>query len=307
MHLKELDANLIVVLDALLIDASVTKAAERLGRSPSAVSHALSNLRHIFDDALFVRAGQRLTPTARAKELAPTIHIIVSGLESLLRPTTPFDATTVERQFVIQAPPLAEVYLLHPLSEILRLKAPNIILEQSLFQTGQMVEELRNARCDFVILEGPHNDEVKDISWQLIKRERFLTFTHKKNERAKKKIELKDLKTAPHFISLQCREHSMLISQALERHKISPAMIKPVASSMTAVLLSLESPGFVTIPEHHAEVIAAHLPIKQVELPFTLPPLEVHLGWHRSLERDECHQWLKQQILSVFNHEEVLA
>ena len=74
MHLKELDANLIVVLDALLIDASVTKAASRLGRSPSAVSHALANLRYIFNDDLFVRAGQRLTPTARAKELAPSVH-----------------------------------------------------------------------------------------------------------------------------------------------------------------------------------------------------------------------------------------
>ena len=94
MYLKELDANLIVVLDALLIDASVTRAAERLGRSPSAVSHALSHLRVIFADELFVRAGQRLVPTARASSLAPAVHVIVSGMESLLRPETPFDPAT---------------------------------------------------------------------------------------------------------------------------------------------------------------------------------------------------------------------
>jgi DNA-binding transcriptional LysR family regulator len=80
MHLKEVDANLLVILDALLVDASVTRAAERLGRSASAISHALAKLREIFADELFVRAGQRLVPTAKALELAPTVHVILAGM-----------------------------------------------------------------------------------------------------------------------------------------------------------------------------------------------------------------------------------
>ena len=91
MHLKEVDANLLVTLDALLVDASVTRAAERLGRSSSAISHALAKLREIFADELFVRAGQKLVPTAKALELAPTVHVILAGMESLLRPSKPFD------------------------------------------------------------------------------------------------------------------------------------------------------------------------------------------------------------------------
>src|SRR4026208_1823636 len=71
MHLREIDANLLVTLDALLVDASVTRAAERLGRSASAISHALAKLREIFADELFVRAGQRLGPAAKAQGLAP--------------------------------------------------------------------------------------------------------------------------------------------------------------------------------------------------------------------------------------------
>ena len=86
MHLKEVDANLLVTLDALLVDASVTRAAERLGRSPSAISHALAKLRELFDDDLFVRAGQRLVPTARAQELAPTVHVILAGMEEGMLP-----------------------------------------------------------------------------------------------------------------------------------------------------------------------------------------------------------------------------
>ena len=93
MHLREIDANLLVTLDALLVDASVTRAAERLGRSASAISHSLAKLREIFADELFVRAGQRLVPTAKALELAPTVHVILAGMESLLRPAKPFDPT----------------------------------------------------------------------------------------------------------------------------------------------------------------------------------------------------------------------
>ena len=103
MHLREVDANLLVTLDALLVDASVTRAAERLGRSASAISHALAKLREIFADELFVRAGQRLVPTAKALELAPTVHVILAGMESLLRPSQPFDASLAVRDFAIAA------------------------------------------------------------------------------------------------------------------------------------------------------------------------------------------------------------
>ena len=99
MHLKEVDANLLVTLDALLVDASVTRAAERLGRSASAISHALAKLREIFADELFVRAGQRLVPTAKALELAPTVHVILAGMESLLRPSKPFDPSRCVARF----------------------------------------------------------------------------------------------------------------------------------------------------------------------------------------------------------------
>ena len=112
MHLRELDANLIVVLDALLTEASVTKAAARLGRSPSAVSHALANLRELLSDELFVRAGQKLVPTPKAEHIAPTVHVIVSGLEGLLRPASPFDPRSQRGTYAIACSELLEVTLL---------------------------------------------------------------------------------------------------------------------------------------------------------------------------------------------------
>ena len=126
MHLKEVDANLLVTLDALLVDASVTRAAERLGRSASAISHALAKLREIFADELFVRAGQRLVPTAKALELAPTVHVILAGMESLLRPNKPFDPSLSVREFAAASSEAGELILVEPLRQRLQTLAPSV-------------------------------------------------------------------------------------------------------------------------------------------------------------------------------------
>src|SRR6185312_5078036 len=153
MHLKQVDANLLVTLDALLVDASVTRAAERLGRSPSAISHALAKLRDIFADELFVRAGQKLVPTAKAIELAPTVHVILAGMESLLRPSIPFDPSRSVRDFSVAASEAGQLVLVQPLRQRLKLQAPSVRLDW--IHGEESTDALRNGRCHFVIdIEG---------------------------------------------------------------------------------------------------------------------------------------------------------
>ena len=155
MRLKEVDANLLVTLDALLVDASVTRAAERLGRSASAISHALAKLREIFDDELFVRAGQRLVPTAKALELAPTVHVILAGMESLLRPSNPFDPSLSVREFAAASSEAGELILVEPLRKRLESAAPNVHVNWAPSHRDETVDALRTARRHFVIdIEG---------------------------------------------------------------------------------------------------------------------------------------------------------
>ena len=153
--LKEVDANLLVTLDALLVDASVTRAAERLGRSASAISHALAKLREIFADELFVRAGQKLVPTAKALELAPTVHVILAGMESLLRPSKPFDPSLALRDFAVAASEAGELILVQPLRQRLAQLAPNVRAGWMPPHREENTEALRSGRCHFVVdIEG---------------------------------------------------------------------------------------------------------------------------------------------------------
>ena len=100
--MAEPDLNLLRVFDALIELGSVTRAATRLGVTQSAVSHALGRLRTAFDDPLFVRAPSGLQPTARAREMAPTIREGLGMLRAALSPSL-FDPATAHRRFTISA------------------------------------------------------------------------------------------------------------------------------------------------------------------------------------------------------------
>ena len=96
--LAALDLNLLVVLDALLREGSATRAARRIARTQSAVSHALARLRDVFDDPLFVRVGSTLKPTPRAEALRAPLADVLERTQSLLLPAR-FDPSRLERTF----------------------------------------------------------------------------------------------------------------------------------------------------------------------------------------------------------------
>src|SRR5258707_11631376 len=98
--LGAMDLNLLVVFDAIMRDRSVTRAGERLGLSQPAMSHALTRLRHMLKDELFVRSPNGMMPTPRADELATPIRIALDGLQQSLQ-TVQFEASTATALFRI--------------------------------------------------------------------------------------------------------------------------------------------------------------------------------------------------------------
>ena len=101
-HFNQLDLNLLRVFDALLDERNVTRAVARLGRSQSAVSHALGRLRLLLGDELFVRRSSGMDPTPRALEIGPTLHTALLQMQTALAPAG-FDAAVSERRCSISA------------------------------------------------------------------------------------------------------------------------------------------------------------------------------------------------------------
>jgi DNA-binding transcriptional LysR family regulator len=128
MNLKSLDLNLLVALDALLLEANVSRAAMRIGLSQPAASHALQRLRDLIGDPLLVRTGARMELTPRAQALRGPLAQVLDQVRGLFVPDE-FDAASSERQFRLMMPDLAVELLMPPLMEKITRAAPHVRID----------------------------------------------------------------------------------------------------------------------------------------------------------------------------------
>lgn len=126
MNFATFDLNLLRVLDALFSDGSTVKAGERLAMSQSAVSGALSRLRHGLGDPLFVRQGNRLVATDYAVALKDPVREELERLEAMLTPPASFDPKTAKATFRIAASDFFAELLMPPLGDFLLRNAPGL-------------------------------------------------------------------------------------------------------------------------------------------------------------------------------------
>src|SRR3978361_971205 len=109
-------------------DRSVTRAGQRLGLSQPAISHALTRLRHMLKDELFVRSPNGMVPTPRAEELATPIRIALDGLQQSLEPVQ-FDPSKATTTFRIAVDNYAAIVLVAPIAAHVAKIAPGVTLD----------------------------------------------------------------------------------------------------------------------------------------------------------------------------------
>jgi DNA-binding transcriptional LysR family regulator len=143
VDLSRADLNLLVLLEAVLEERHVGRAATRLNLTPSAVSHGLGRLRRMFGDPLFLRTPRGVVPTARAAELAAPVAEALARIRAVLASAEPFDPARSGRRFTIGAPDGVLAVLLPPLLATLREGAPGlgIALRQLLPVPGETAPE----------------------------------------------------------------------------------------------------------------------------------------------------------------------
>lgn len=174
IHLRNVDLNLLVVLDVLLRERSVTRAAERLHVTRSAVSHALGRLREAFGDELLVRDGRRMRPTVRAEGLAETLPRVLLQLERALSGPEPFRPDESTRTFRLAAPDFIAPLVPSLLWDVGK-TAPGVRVELAPFSRGA-VRELAEGRYDalvapnFIDHEGVRSEPLGTWSWAVFGR-----------------------------------------------------------------------------------------------------------------------------------------
>ncbi len=160
VQLRHVDLNLLVVLDVLLQERSVTRAADRLDLTPSAVSHALKRLRELFDDELLLRDGRRMRPTVRAEGLAETLPRVLQQLARTIAAPEPFRPVTSTRTFRLAAPDFIAP-LLPSLLQDVRRTAPGVRVELAPYSSAAL-RDLAEGRYDALVApDGIRSEDLR--------------------------------------------------------------------------------------------------------------------------------------------------
>lgn len=150
MRLDHFDLNLLIALDILIEERSVTRAAERLNLTQSAMSAALKRLRESFSDEILVQHGKRMVPTAAALSLAPQVSAALLNMRGILASGMRFDPAQSHRKFRIVASDYITTVLIGPALQVVYGEAPHIQIEINL-PRSDILDLLEDGEIDLLI------------------------------------------------------------------------------------------------------------------------------------------------------------
>lgn len=295
-NLRSLDLNLLTVLEAIYELGTVVGAADRLALSQSATSHALSRLREVCKDDLFVRTRQGLSPTPVAKEMYPAIKQALDSLRASLAEASGFDPARSQRQFRISLPhPMGPFYALD-LRAAVAAVAPSIVLSfDTVSRPVGLEDNLRDGIVDIAIdwlpvtLDPFVNKKLFDDQVVLLARSDHPT--------AREGIAMEDLRKAE-FVTLHRRREIGHAPQALE--EISRLVIHEAVrvSELLEIPTIVASTDLLGIFLSSMGPLMKRLGLRVLPIPLELPPMPIYMIWHETRRHDTAHSWLREMVVA---------
>lgn len=302
--LAKIDLNLLLTLHLLLEEKSVTRAAQRLCLSQSAVSKNLAKLREQFNDPLFSRTSYGLQPTAKARNLQEQLHTLLSHLESITEASN-FDPKSSHYRFRLGLVESTYPLLLpHFMSYILN-KAPNVMLDTHAWDTNTL-KKLQSGEMDIGITGKDLDPKYanitmytpEDICSKEIYRDSQMCLVRRNHPVLKQEWTL-DTYLQQRHVQVRCDGKDQwlldykLADRGLER---SIGIIVPDFNS--AASLCTHTDLVFTAPSHFIKLIAKQLNLVVLPLPTDLPQMTYTLFWHQQKENDAANCWLRNTIIN---------
>jgi DNA-binding transcriptional LysR family regulator len=297
MDIRTVDLNLLVVFDAMASQRSVSKTAEAIGLSQPATSAALARLRVLFEDALFVRAGAQMEPTPRALELAPVVRRVVQTIQQEILQQVGFDPARADRAFTLLTPDIGEVAFIPGVLKRMRKEAPNVRLHAVSKPREAAAAALESGEADLAVGFFPDLQKAGYFQQALFKTS-YVCIACARNGSAGARMTMKQYLAAPHVVVRpDGREH--LLDRFLEDKGLHRQVMLELSHFMSLLALLPGSDLIATVPQDIASVVGRHVPLKEIELPFRPPQIQVQQYWHRRMQNDAANRWLRGLLYEV--------
>ena len=292
--LKKIDLNLFLVFDTIYTERNLTQAAKTLSITQPAVSNALSRLRKIFNDELFIRTSRGMLPTPVADSIAHNVSAALATLNSSILEREAFDPASAERTYQFSMTDLAEAVVLPKLFPYFERHAPGIRLQSYYTKRNEMVRQLARGELDFAI-DVPVIEDSQVYHQSLIS-DHYVCVMRPGHPAAESELSLERYLELKHIHVSSRRKGLGQVDLALLRHKAERRIHLRVQHYRVAAAVVSDSDLVMTVPRF----LANQYPLRLVSLPFDVPPLDLHLYWHRQSDSDQSHRWLRESLLSLF-------
>jgi DNA-binding transcriptional LysR family regulator len=318
MHIGRMDLNLLKVFDAVYEDRNLVLAGRRLKLSQSAVSHAVTRLRELVGDDLFLRTGRGLAPTGRAMAMAPVLRDALRRVEAALG-VEPFVPAQSSRRFVIAANDHATAVLIAPLSRELLKAAPGVDLMIRPSTLMDLAEQIDLGLVDLAIGIFPQVPE--RLNTRTLMSQGEVILMRKGHPASRRKFLMKDLARYP-LVTISAGGHEEGVvggvilerglarrSEMFDRHALeealnesgqSPRLRLTVPHALAIPALLRDSDMLSIVPASLARTLTrsgSELLLRQP--PYRASRATTHAVWHRRNDHDAGHAWLRDKVAAV--------
>lgn len=293
-NFHRIDINLYPLFIAIFEQKSISKAAQLLCISQSAVSHALQRLRLQLKDELFVRSGQKMLPTPFAEQIYQPIQTALSTIQNIAIPQHDFDPSMLQSLKIAihdEIEPIIFPQLVHHFSQL------NLDIQflSSKLDRKNMLADLAAQQIDFVIdLVQPYQE---NLQFEHLIEDHFVVCT----QQAKMNLSL--YLSSPH-IGVSSRRTGLLLEDIyLNRQQLSRQIFMRCQHYSTALQVLAQYPkSILTIPHSILKYLHYAQDLKIHQLPIELPKIRMGMYWHEHVRQNPRHQFLRNEILKIFNH-----
>ncbi|BAI73282.1 HTH-type transcriptional regulator [Azospirillum sp. B510] len=295
-NIATIDLNLLRVFDSIFREGNILRAAERLGMSQPAASHALARLRHALKDDLFVRSARGMLPTARAEQLAGPVRQALSYLELGLQ-SGPFDPATATQRFTIALDNASAVSLSAPILAAVSAAAPLLRLElrpSGTLDIDRMIDE-----ADLDLFIGKARAPLERFASEELFTDDFAVLHRARKTPAEaadtRPLTVEELTARPHLHLSSAGDDTDFLDRWLEEHGARREVRHAVPLLGCEAVLETQD-FFIVMRRRMAAALCRRTGLAVSDLPFPAPRLATCLRWHRRLDAQPAHQWLRRTI-----------
>ncbi|HSI58622.1 MAG TPA: LysR family transcriptional regulator [Ideonella sp.] len=296
MDFKGIDLNLLAAFDALMNERNVTRAAVRVGVSQPAMSAALSRLRNLVGDPLFLRSAEGLLPTPRSRDLAEPISQALRQIESALVDEPAFVPRDAALTFTLGLSDYPAFVLLPTLLQALGKQAPGVSLSVRAFSDRDSAVDLLDAGTIDAAVGVPPTHSESRILTRTILRDEFVTIMRRDHPTARRGMDMKAFLALPHVLVSPEGDRHGLVDEALAKlgKRRTLALTLPQMFAAPAVVAQTDMTA--TVMRRVALNSAARRKLVLFPPPVKLPPVNFDLIWHRRNDGHVGQRWLRELV-----------